>query len=120
MRTHLGFLAVVVVLGCGGCSTRDEPARACNEPYGACRDRSECPARSSCQPIEWRDGRGSICTVECSDELDCTSIRDRPARCLDVNGTGVFRCFQACGRDAVCPTGHVCQPLSSHGSVCLP
>jgi hypothetical protein len=84
--------------------------------YVPCATSAECMGRASCEPIVWRDGSGNLCTASCAGESSCP----HSGRCLDVNASGVFLCYEPCALDADCPTHFICQPITTSGAVCLP
>ncbi len=110
-------LALAVLAAC-------EPSeRACTVAYGDCMDTAECERGATCDALAWAEGEGSICQRPCQSELDCPREGGRTGRCIDVNGTGEFRCHLECAFGETCPTGWVCQPIVSSGvpsAICLP
>lgn len=95
----------------------------CRVDYGSCESSEDCNGESSCETLDWAFGGDAICSEACEDELDCPRTGGRAGRCIDVNRTGDFRCYQPCATDAACPTDWVCQPVRSGGvvsGICLP
>jgi hypothetical protein len=105
------FVAVACsVLALAGC-TADT-----SYDYVPCASASDCHGAARCHTITWRDGSGGLCTADCAHDGECPHA----GRCLDVNASGAFECFEPCAVDADCPPRFVCQPITTGGSVCLP
>ena len=83
--------------------------------YVACATRADCIGSADCHPITWRGGSGNLCTAPCGTDRDCP----HSGRCVDVDGTGTFLCYDACA-PSTCATGFTCQSLTTGGSICLP
>ena len=95
------------------------PAAPCGQEY-APGEEGGCEVPASVHEVAWRYGRGSICTHECADELDCPSLGSRRARCVKVSPASPFLCYLDCGDAEGCPSGWVCQPIQGGGRICLP
>lgn len=119
MRALIPWLLFLLLLGCSD-RTTVRGLDMCTQEYEPPDEDGNCDAPASAYDIEWRDGRGPMCSVECEDELDCPSVGASRPRCLEIGRTRAFLCYTECRSDADCHRGWVCQPLSSGGRVCLP
>lgn len=84
--------------------------------YVRCATARDCAGPAACTAITWRDGSGAMCTTACAMPSECP----HGGHCVDVALDGTFRCYEPCVVDGDCPTGFVCQPLTTGASVCLP
>lgn len=117
------FYALSFLLAAGvapGCTRRRD---ACSEPYLSCEHGETCGDGDTCTSLTWAHGDGAACLHTCASQLDCPRTNGREGRCLDVNRSGAFHCYAACGSGDDCPSEWVCQPIASTrgpGAVCLP
>ena len=84
--------------------------------YVRCGADPDCTGRARCHTIDWRDGSGGLCTVECTGEADCP----HEGRCIDVELDDRYRCYATCESDDECAPGTICQPITTAGAICLP